>query len=91
MDWIPERANELISSEMQDGTVIVSPADGHLSVVNPVGAFVWDLIDGQRSTDFIVDQVVQNFEVSPAVARADVLSFLDQLAERGLVTKKPQV
>jgi hypothetical protein len=73
---------------MDDGTVIVSPTDGRLSVLNEVGAFIWDLIDGQNSVDFIVSQVVDHFDVSSETARADVDSFLQTLAERDLVARK---
>lgn len=88
MNWIPDRSGQLLSNAMDDGTVIVSPTDGRLSVLNEVGAFIWDLIDGQNSVDFIVSQVVDHFDVSSETARADVDSFLQTLAERDLVARK---
>ena len=87
-DWIPERSRELLSSATDDGTVIVAPEDGRLSVVNEVGAFVWELINGRNSVDCIVQQVVENFDVSAAQAQSDVLAFIQALAERQLVTRK---
>jgi hypothetical protein len=88
MNWIPERSGELLSSAMVDGTVIVSPQDGRMSVVNEVGAFVWELIDGQNSVETIVNRVTDNFEVPIVQAEADVLTFLQALAERELVTMR---
>lgn len=88
MTWIPDRSGQLLSNAMDDGTVIVSPTDGRLSVLNEVGAFIWELINGQNSVDFIVSQVVDHFDVSSETARADVVSFLQALAERDLVTRK---
>lgn len=90
MDWIPVRCGDLLSSVTDDGTVIVSPRDGQLSVVNEVGAFVWELINGQNSVDSIVQQLVDNYDVSADQARADVLAFLQALAERQLVTREGQ-
>lgn len=90
MDWIPVRCGDLLSSVTGDGTVIVSPRDGQLSVVNEVGAFVWELINGQNSVDSIVQQLVDNYDVSADQARADVLAFLQALAERQLVTREGQ-
>ena len=90
MDWIPSRSGQLLSNEMEDGTVIVSRQDGRLSVVNEVGAFIWELIDGQNSVEFIVSQVVDHFDVSTDVARADVVTFLQALSDRDLVTKSVQ-
>lgn len=87
-DWIPQRSGDLLSTSTDDGTVIVSPNDGQLSVVNEVGAFIWELIDGHNSVDFIVAEVVDHFDVSLDQARSDVLSFIQALAERQLVTMK---
>lgn len=88
MNWIPDRSGQLLSNAMDDGTVIVSPTDGRLSVLNEVGAFIWELINGQNSVDYIVSRVVDHFDVSSETARADVVSFLQALAERDLVTRK---
>jgi methyltransferase-like protein len=88
IDWIPERSGELLSSATDDGTVIVSPEDGRLNVVNEVGAFIWNLIDGQNSIEAIIQQVVDNFDVSASQAQADVHAFVQALSERRLVIRK---
>lgn len=86
-DWVPKRSEELLSSALDDGTVIVSPSDGKMSVVNEVGAFIWSLVDGQNSVSFIVEQVTGNFEVTVEQAEQDVSAFLLALEERKLVTR----
>ena len=90
IDWIPERTPDLLSTMTEDGTVIVSPDDGRLSVLNEVGAFIWEMIDGQRSIEAIVQGVVDTFDVSSAQARQDVQTFMAALTERQLVTRKEQ-
>ena len=89
MEWIPERSNELVSNVMDDGTVIVSLDDGRLNVVNEVGSFVWDSIDGQKSLESIVQKVHAHFEVSAEQAQSDVLIFMRELTDRQLVSWKP--
>jgi len=90
MPWIPVRSGELLSSELEDGTVIVSPSDGKMSVVNEVGAFVWELIDGHHSVDLIVRQVTENFDVTTEQAQVDVMAFLRDLEERNLVSRNTE-
>ena len=55
-----------------------------LFVVNDVGRWVWERLDGTRTVDDLAAQACQEFEVSPKVARADVESFLNEVQEAGL-------
>ncbi len=53
--------------------------------LNPVGARVWELIDGQRSVEAISQEIVSEFKIDPARALADVGKFVEDLLTRGLV------
>lgn len=57
--------------------------------LNAVGSRVWELVDGRREVDEIVETIVAEFAVEPERARADVDAFLRQLADKGLVTLAP--
>jgi coenzyme PQQ biosynthesis protein PqqD len=85
LNSIPERSDQLLSRVMEDGTVIVSPEDGQLTVVNEVGSFVWDLIDGQRTVATIIQLVVNHFQATQDQASYDVLAFLETLEQRKLL------
>ena len=76
----PNTASRLIAGE----AVILSLDTKILRGLNPVGSRVWDLIDGARSVDDIVDIVVSEFDVTRSVAAADVQAFIGELVERGL-------
>ncbi|HLC42412.1 MAG TPA: PqqD family protein [Methylomirabilota bacterium] len=65
--------------------VILSLDTKVLRGLNPAGARVWELIDGQRSVDSIGQQIAQEFQVEPARALADIERFLQDLLARGLV------
>ena len=57
--------------------------------LNAVGSRVWELIDGRRSVDEIVTEIVGEFEVAPEVATRDVGTFVAELLEKRLVTAPP--
>jgi hypothetical protein len=57
--------------------------------LNPVGSRVWELIDGQRSTEDIAQVIVGEFQVAPDVAVRDLRAFIDELLSKGLVTRVP--
>jgi len=47
--------------------------------MNEVGGRIWELVDGERSVGEILGMVIEEFEVQPAEAEADVVGFLRQL------------
>ena len=53
--------------------------------LNEVGAFIWELIDGVKTTAQIRDRVVEDFEVDPFGAEADITEILSQLESLSLI------
>ncbi len=81
----PKTAWQIIEGE----AVLLSMDTKVLRGLNPVGSRIWELIDGQRSLEEITGVIVQEFEVAPAVAVQDVRAFVQELLDRGLVTRLP--
>ena len=51
-----------------------------------VGARIWELLDGERDGHAILDQIVQEYDVTPDEARTDLVEFFGDLeAVRGIV------
>ncbi|MBN2305569.1 MAG: PqqD family protein [Anaerolineae bacterium] len=59
--------------------------DASAYTLNPVGARIWNLIDGQRQVEQIRDMIVDDFEISPDVAETDLIAFMKQLEQAGAV------
>lgn len=55
-------------------------------MLDKVGSFVWERIDGERSVDGIAEQVARAFKLHRREAQTSLLAFLQMLAERGLIT-----
>ena len=51
--------------------------------LNPVATFIWEHLDGQRTGERVVSELVDAFDVDPDQARTDYLTFIDQLASLG--------
>jgi hypothetical protein len=50
-----------------------------------MGARIWELLDGERDGHTILDQIVQEYDVAPDEAQADLVEFLNELeAVRGI-------
>jgi coenzyme PQQ synthesis protein D (PqqD) len=53
--------------------------------LNPVGSFIWEGCDGQRSLEEIVAALAAEYEVAPEEAGKDCREFIDSLVEQGLL------
>ena len=66
--------------------VLVLADQGQVKVLNEVGARIWALADGTRTLRQIVAALCDEYEVDHAQAEADVIDFVAQLAERGIIS-----
>jgi hypothetical protein len=78
----PKTAWRVIEGE----AVILSLDTKAFRGLNPVGSRVWELIDGRRSVDEIVEVIVREFDVTRERAAGDVQAFVRELLDKGLVT-----
>lgn len=86
----PKSRASVVQREVAGETFLV-PIHGHVAdlqelfVLNEVGRFLWDRLDGSTSVDDLVGAVVAEFEVGEVQARRDVEAFLGKLEEAELV------
>ena len=84
------RDEAAVTRRIAGETVIVPVRDDvadldSIYTLNETGTFVWDLLDGQRSVEELIDAVVVEFEVAREVAAADVARLIASLREEGLL------
>ena len=54
--------------------------------LNPVGAYVWDLLTQPRSSAELLEALGRRYEASTEQLEADLQKLLRELQDRGLVT-----
>jgi hypothetical protein len=81
----PTVANEIIWRQLDNNAVIVSPQSGEVRVLNHLGTVIWQMLTEQYSVADIVDHLTDNYQVTPIQAQQDVILFLQELNERGLI------
>jgi hypothetical protein len=77
----PQVAAQIVDDE----AVIVLSDAGEINVLDPVGTRVWELIDGLRTVQQIVDVIVDEFEVTLEQAQSDVVEFMETLVQDKMV------
>jgi hypothetical protein len=88
-DALVQRKDGWLSAPVADELVMMSADTGNYVTVSRVGARVWQLIEQPKSLEAICARLLAEYDVEPAACRADVESFLRQLAEQGAVELTP--
>lgn len=70
-----------------DQVVILNPDGSHMITLNAVGSILWPVLENPVGVDTLVSELHARFEeVDAETLRRDVLAFLDELGEEGLLT-----
>ncbi len=78
--------NSTIQYQMIDHqAVLVMPDEGKVKVLNHVGAFIWDKIDGILSLSDLIELISATFEIQPEQAAIDLNEFLQELKQKNMI------
>lgn len=89
LDVIPRRISSVASRALDGEAVLVHAEQKKITVLNGVGARLWELADGQHTIGDMARVIAEEYEVSLGKAEADVLAFCRDLEGRGLLTLGP--
>ena len=77
---------ELVKRDVAGDTILVPVGktvyeSNGLFILNELGAFLWDRLEGAESEAALLDAVLAEYEVTKETAEADIRAFLDRLQE----------
>lgn len=81
------REDAVAAQPVPDDLLVLDLHSGRYYGVGPVGAVVWELLDGRRTLAEVAAEVCRRFEVDREQAESDLVAFLDSLEGRGLVRR----
>jgi hypothetical protein len=79
------RTSDLSWRELDDEVIAVDIETSTYLGTNKAGTLLWRRLSGGATRQDLADLLVETYEIEPERARADVQSFLDDLAARGLL------
>ena len=83
---VPLPHHRIASRLIRGRAVILDPSTEELQRLNEVGSLVWQRITERKHTvEALIAATVDSFEVDHSTATNDVLAFLAQLEEKGLL------
>ncbi len=88
MNW--QRNPDIQATILPDGFVALSTGKTEwVHILNPVGALVWELADGELSAEQMIAQIQELIQSKDQIAlRNDIDQFTKELAAQGLLSCK---
>ena len=84
-DTVVAQIEELVSSDLDGETVMMSVKNGKYYGMDAIGSRVWALIKQPQPVAELCDILLTEFKVDREQCERDVLVFLNKLAEDNLV------
>ena len=89
--WTPRPAPDVVHDQVSDRVVLIDAEGREIITLNPVGALVWQAMDGERDLEAIAAEVHAAVDdVALEVVSRDVKAFVDELVAEGLVVTSPR-
>lgn len=88
MDYAIVQSPGNIVSDMDGEKVMLSVDNGKYYNLGELGSAIWDLMKDQILVDQLVNILISEYDVEKIECRSQVLSFLSQLYEEGLIQIK---
>jgi hypothetical protein len=85
LNGIPIINDEYIIRHIANETMIMSEDGNEIHVLDDTGSFIWKLIDGIRSFDEILEQIINEYDVKEEVAKDDLEKFLQELLSKKII------
>jgi SynChlorMet cassette protein ScmD len=79
------KAHIRLREESDNWALLFDPDTGNHRVINPVGVFVWKLLDGNHNLEGIVKEVGDFYNNVPKDVEQHVTKFIEVLVEKGYV------
>ena len=80
----------LLRQEFDDWAILFDPDTGDAFGINPMGIFIWKLLDGHHTIQDILKKLFETCTNVPEEAKSHLEKFFRELAEKGFATYENQ-
>ena len=82
---IIQRRQSLVIQEIDGDVVILNLDSGEYYGLAEVGVEIWKRIEQPQNVQSLIDSLIADFEGDAEVIQADVLEFLNNMQEEGII------
>ncbi len=88
MKIAPKKNSDIIWRNIKGEAVLLNLVDGSYFGLNTVGRSFWEKVDGEKTTEEIINLLLQEYKVERDVLVRDIEEFVGNLKDNGLISFK---
>ena len=85
---IPFKNKSILYRREKDKTVLLNEISGSPYYLESTGSYIWNIIDGKKSLEDILDELIHNFDSDEKVIKTDLIEFITELLDNQIITVK---
>jgi hypothetical protein len=82
---ILKRKEEILSSDMDGETVMMSVENSEYYSLSPVGTRIWEIVEKEISYKDLISQLMSEYSVDIETCKSDTEEFINELINKGLI------
>ncbi len=82
---MPVPIEMFIVREIGEETIIMAEDGNDIHVLDEIGSFIWQSIDGINSIQTILEKILNEYDVSKDIAQKDLFNFLEDLKNKKII------
>ena len=82
---IVSRSENMIAADVGNEAVILDIQSGYFFQLNRTAAGIWALLESPTSAGALCAKMAEAHSVDPAICRGDVIEFIADMRDRGLI------
>jgi hypothetical protein len=86
LDLVLNRSPDAAYRVYDGQATIVLPSQAAVHVLNPIGSFIWESLDGRASLSQILERVLDEYDITRDAAETDLRQFVTALLDQGMVS-----
>lgn len=85
MSSLIKRSPEIVHSDMDGETVMMSIEQGEYYGIDAIGAQIWNMLEEEKSIEDICASLCEKYDVEASVCQRDVIRFLENMHEQKII------
>lgn len=81
-----QKQETVISADLEEAIVMMDIEKGQYYSLNEVGSKIWDMLTEPIQVHAICENLMTDFDVSAEVCQQEVLAYLTELLELGIIS-----
>ncbi len=83
---IPET---LFLQKVDDETILLDSNTNEYFSINETGTLIWETLEEKKDLNSVKEEIISNYEVDEKQVEKDILNFIQEVVNKGLITLKP--